>query len=311
MALGEVLIVRRRFVFYGLAPLLYNAGIVIGVVLLSDRIGIQAAAVGAVLGAALHASIRLVGILTRTTYRPRVRLEVRTPAIREFLRLMLPKTVSSPLDPIIFLFFTSVASSLAAGSITTVGLARNFQSVPISLIGTAFSLAAFPALALAYAAGDRRGLIRQVGTTGTTIAVLTIGAAIGLVVVGPFAIELLLGGGLFDADAVARTAAVLSVFAVAIPFESLGHLISRAIYATHHTLFQVIASLIGFAVTIVATLALVDVIGVLAIPAAYGLGMVVRFVLLMIVLVARLRRMPDGPSPGEDPAGAVSPPLPS
>jgi putative peptidoglycan lipid II flippase len=307
MALGEVLIVRRRFAFYGLAPLLYNGGIVVGVLLLADRIGIGAAAVGAVLGAALHLGIRLIGVLARTTYRPRFRLELRTPAIREFFRLMLPKTVSSPLDPIVFLFFTSVASSLAAGSITTVGLARNFQSVPISLIGTAFSLAAFPTLAALYAAGDRRGLVRQVGTTGSTIAVLTIVAAGGLVIVGPLAIEVLLGGGRFDAEAVARTAAVLSVFAIAIPFESLGLLLSRAIYATHHTLFQVVASLVGFAVTVVATLALVDGIGVLAIPAAYGLGMVVRFALLVVVLGWRLRRMPDGPDGVEGPVVSPAP----
>jgi putative peptidoglycan lipid II flippase len=307
MALGEVLIVRRRFAFYGLAPLLYNGGIVLGVVLLADRIGIQAAAVGAVLGAALHVGIRLVGVLVRTTYRPRFRLELRTPAIREFFRLMLPKTLSSPLDPIVFLFFTSVASSLAAGSITTVGLARNFQSVPISLIGTAFSLAVFPALAAAYAAGDRRGLIRSVGTTGSTIGILTVLAAAALVVIGPFAIEVLLGGGRFDAEAVARTAAVLSVFAIAIPFESLGHLLSRAIYATHHTLFQVVASLVGFAVTVVATLALVERLGVLAIPAAYGLGMVIRFALLVVVLGWRLRRMPDGPAAPTDPADPPGP----
>ena len=67
MALGEVLIVRRRFFFYGAAPLLYNLGIVVGTVLLADRIGIQAAAVGAVLGAAAHASLRLVGVRFRTT----------------------------------------------------------------------------------------------------------------------------------------------------------------------------------------------------------------------------------------------------
>jgi peptidoglycan biosynthesis protein MviN/MurJ (putative lipid II flippase) len=158
-----------------------------------------------------------------------------------------------------------------------------------------------------------------VGTTGSTIAVLTIVAAATLVVIGPFAIDLLLGGGRFDAEAVARTAAVLSVFAIAIPFESLGHLLSRAIYATHHTLYQVVASLIGFGVTVVATLALVGTIGVLAIPAAYGLGMVIRFALLVVVLSWRLRRMPstpagpagaDGPgvSPGRPDSGASAPP---
>ena len=50
IALGEVLVAERHFVFYALAPILYNVGIVLGTVLLHDRIGIAAAAVGAVIG---------------------------------------------------------------------------------------------------------------------------------------------------------------------------------------------------------------------------------------------------------------------
>jgi putative peptidoglycan lipid II flippase len=300
MALGEVLVAERRFFFYGAAPLLYNLGIVIGTVALADRIGIAAPAFGAVLGAALHLSLRVIGVIARTPFRIRFRLEVRVGAIREFFRLMIPKTASSPIEPLTFLFFTSVASTLVAGSITTINLARNFASVPISLIGVAFSVAAFPGFASAYADRDRRGFIRLVGSNALTIGVLTIGAAIGLIVVGPIAIDVLLGGGRFDADDVARTAAVLSVFALGVPFESLGHLLSRAIYATHHTIYQVVASLLGFAVTIVGTLALVDTLGALAIPLGYSMGSAVRFVALVIVLVGRIRHMPDGGAGDDD-----------
>ena len=292
MALGEVLIAERRFFFYGAAPLLYNLGLVIGTVTLADRVGILAPAIGAVLGASLHAGLRLLGVRTRTSFRPRLRLAIRTSGVREFFSLMIPKTASSPIEPITFLFFTSVASGLAAGSITTVNLARNFQSVPVSLIGVAFSLAAFPALAAAYAAHDKRGLVRLIGTNLATIGLLTTAAAIGLAIVGPIAIDVLLGGGRFDADDVARTALVLSVFAISVPFESLGHLLSRAIYATHHTLLQVAASLVGFAVTIIATSLLIDGQGVLAIPLGFSLGSAVRCGLLALVLAARLRRMP-------------------
>ena len=156
MALGEVLIAERRFFFYGAAPLLYNLGIVIGTVLLVDQIGIFAPAVGALLGALMHVGIRLVGI-TRTTFRPWPRLHLRTAAIREFFRLLLPKAAGGPLDPLLFIFFTSLASTMAAGSVTVVDQARNFQSLPVSLIGVTFALAAFPVLAVRYAAHDRRG----------------------------------------------------------------------------------------------------------------------------------------------------------
>ncbi|CAN5538715.1 murein biosynthesis integral membrane protein MurJ [soil metagenome] len=302
MALGEVLIAERRFFFYGAAPLLYNLGLVLGTVLLHDEVGIFAPAIGAVMGASMHLGLRAIGIRARTSFRIRPRLDVRTGALREFFRLMIPKTASSPIEPITFLYFTSVASGLAAGSITTINLARNFQSVPISLIGVAFSLAAFPTLAAVYASHDRRAFIRLVAMNALTIGALTVGAALGLVIVGPIAIDVLLGGGRFDADDVARTAIVLSVFAIAVPFESLGHLVSRAIYATHHTLWQVGASLLGFAVTIATAPLLLDAIGLLAIPLAYSLGSAVRLVLLVAVLVIRIRQMPDA-----GPERAVSP----
>ena len=297
MALGEVLIAERRFFFYGAAPLLYNLGLVVGTILFADTIGIFAPAIGAVLGATMHAGLRLVGIRWRTSFRPRPRLDVRTSELREFFRLMLPKTATGPLEPITFLFFTSVASGLVAGSITTVNLARNFQSVPVSLIGVAFALATFPPLAAAYAAHDRRAFTRLVVTNTATIGLLTIAAAAGLVVVGPLAIDVLLGGGRFDADDVARTASVLAIFALSVPFESLGHLLSRAIYATHHTLLQVGASLVGFVVTIVTTAATLDALGVLAIPVGFTAGSATRLVLLIAVLVPRIRRIGRAVSP--------------
>ena len=294
MALGEVLIAERRFFFYGAAPLLYNLGIVIGTVLLVDEIGIFAPAVGAILGASMHLGIRLIGT-TRTTFRPWPRLHLRTAAIREFFRLLLPKAAGGPLDPLLFIFFTSLASTMAAGSVTVVDQARNFQSLPVSLIGVTFALAAFPVLAVRYAAHDRRGFTAIAVRNGITIGILTVGAAVGLIVLAPFGIEVLLGGGEFGPDDVARLSQALAVFALSVPFESLGHLLSRAIYATHHTLWQVGATLVGFVVTVATALILAPSLEVLAIPLSFTLGSATRCVLLVAVLARRIRRMPTAP----------------
>ena len=301
MALGEVLIAERRFFFYGAAPLLYNLGIVVGTLVLVDAIGIVAPAVGAVLGASLHLGIRLAGI-SRTSFRPRPRLRLRTPAIREFFRLLVPKFGSGPLDPLTFIVFTNLASTIAVGGVTVIDQARNFQSLPVSLIGVTFALAVFPTLAARYAAHDRAGFRALVVRHALTIGLLTASAAAGLIVLAPFGIELLLGGGAFGPDDVARTAQVLAVFALSVPFESLGHLLSRAIYATHHTLWQVGASILGFVVTIVAAQVLAPSLGIIAIPLGFTLGSALRCAALIAVLAARIRRMP-----ASGPSGEVSP----
>jgi len=289
ITLGEILVAERHFVYYALAPILYNVGIVVGTVLLHDRIGVLAAAVGAVIGALLHLGIRVIGI-RRTTVRIRPRLRVRMPALREFLRLMVPKMLAHPIEPITFLFFTAVASSLAAGSVTSVSFARNFESVPVAFVGIAISLAAFPSLSSVWASGDRGEFGRLIRTNLVTIGVLTTLGAIGLIVVGPLAIEVLLGGGVFDAEDVRVTSAVLAAFALAVPFDALGHLTARGLYATHNTVLPVLASLAGFGVTVATTLALVDRVGVIAIPLGFAAGSAVRTVLQGVALRWRIGR---------------------
>lgn len=289
LALGEVLLAERRFLAYGLAPLLYNGGIIVGTVALSGRTGIFGPAIGAVIGALLHLAIRLWG-LRRSAFRVRARLQIRNRPVRDFVRLMLPKMAGHPIEPVTFLYFTAVATTLGAGSVTAVSFARNFQSVPVSLIGVAFSLAAFPALAAAYAAGERRRFVASLATNLMTITVLTAAAGVALFVLSGLAIEVLLGGGAFDAADVAETSLVLAAFAFSVPFESLTHLLSRAIYATRHTLLQVVASLAGLGVTVAATGLLVPELGIVAIPLGFTIGTAAKVVLLGLVVGWRLRR---------------------
>ena len=93
IALGEILVAHRRFLFYALAPILYTTGIIVFTVLFADRFGIVATAWGAVAGAAAHLAIRAIGT-TRTSFRIRPAFAVRTAAFREFLRLMFPRMFS-------------------------------------------------------------------------------------------------------------------------------------------------------------------------------------------------------------------------
>jgi putative peptidoglycan lipid II flippase len=292
IVLGEILVAKRRFLYYGIAPLLYNAGIVLGTLLLHDQIGIFGAAVGAVVGALLHLGIRLIGIL-RTDIRLRPQLALRMPAVREFLRLMVPRMAGAPIEPLTFQFFTRVASGFVEGSLSAVSFARNFQSVPVSLIGVAFSLAAFPGLSSAAGRGDRAAFVQILRTNVLTIAGLTILAGIGLFVLSTVAIELFLGGGAFDAEDVNRTATLLSAFALSVPIESLTYPLARAIYATRNTVLPVSASLAGLCMTVVATLILRPSLGLTAIPLAFALGSATKLVILAIALRFRIRRIPD------------------
>jgi putative peptidoglycan lipid II flippase len=185
-----------------------------------------------------------------------------------------------------------VASGLAAGSLSVFNYARNFQSLPVSLVGVAFAIAVFPAMSAAYARGDRRHYLRIFGTNLVSIIGLTVCAALAMVVFGELGIGILLGGGEFGADDVARTAAVLGAFALSVPFESVAHLLSRAIFATRQTLYQALASIAGLAITMAATILLLPRFGLLALPLGFAIGQAAKVALLALSLAVRLRTFP-------------------
>ncbi len=290
IVLGEILVANGRFLAYGLAPLLYNGGIVLGTLLLYPQLGIYAAAVGALAGALAHLGVRLIGIY-RTPFRPRPSFALRAKGVGEFIRLMIPKMVSHPIEPLTFLYFTALASTLAPGSVSSVSFARNFQSVPVSLIGAAFAISAFPIMSSTAAAGDRRGFGRVFGINLAVIGLLTTAAAVVLFVFGGTAIRVLLGGGAFEEDDIARTTTILAIFAFSVPLESLTHLLSRALYATHNTILPTIASVAGFVVIVIAGQTLSPTIGLAAVPAAFALGMGVKLGLLAVALAPRMARI--------------------
>jgi putative peptidoglycan lipid II flippase len=290
MALGEILVANRRFVYYALAPILYTTGIILGTVLFAGRFGVAASAWGAVAGATAHLAIRAIGT-TRTSFRIRPAFGVRTAAFGEFLRLMLPRMFSVAIEPLTITYFTRVAAGLGAGSISALAFGLDYQVLPVSLIGVSFSLAVFPVLSAAYADGDGRAFRGVLVRNVVTIALLTTAAAIGLFVLSGTLVEVLLGGGKFGPEDVATTSAVVAAFALSVPFDALAYPLSRGLYATHDTIRQVIASFTGLAVVVVVTQALVASLDIIAIPLGYAAGVIAKDTLLAFFLATRVRRI--------------------
>ena len=298
LVVGEVLVARRRFLWYGLAPLMYSGGIAAGALVLSGPLGIYGAAWGAVAGALGHLVARLIG-LRGTGFRPVPGFARRTRGLGEFVRLMLPKMASQPLEPLVFLFYTSIASGLVAGSVSSLNYARNFYGVPVSLIGMSFAIAAFPALSDAANAGDRAGFARHFRRTLLATAVLSLLGGLALFALSGLVIGFFLKGGAFDAEDVARTSLVLAVFALAVPLESVMNLLARAIYATRNTLLPTLAALTGFVMVVVTARAWLPSLGIAAIPASYAAGMGARTLLLAATLAVRASTISPA-APGGD-----------
>lgn len=289
--LGAVLVARSRFFFYGLSPLLYNVGIIGGALWLAPMFGIMGVAYGTVIGAVLHLAARVIDAW-RLGWRPRVSWHWHTPEIKRTIRLMLPKMVGHPVELMTFWMFTGLASFLAPGSISVLNFARNFQSVPVSLLGIAMATAVFPQLA--EAALTSKNLVRQIFHR-TTFSILLASSVAALVLYSirrPL-VTLLLGGGAFDEQAVARTALTLGIFCLSIPTEALSHLGARAFYATQNTMIPVLSSVASLIVAGGSAYLLLDPLGIVALPLGFFFGSLVKTIGLWLLF---LRRVGNGGS---------------
>lgn len=285
--LGSILVAKNRFLAYGLSPVFYNLGIIGGTITLSPSLGIFGPTIGAIVGGLLHLAPRVVA-LREIAYR--VRLALKDEPFRRVLRLMLPKMAGHPAEQLLLWVFTVIASTMAAGSIAIFNFARNFQSVPVSLIGISFATAAFPLLSQHASAKKLSEYRAHFFTSLRNILLLTIPAAIFMAAAAKLLIGLVLGGGEFDASDVVLTAETLAIFSLAIPTESLSHLLARAFYAVQNTLTPVLATLGGLIIAAGAAWVFAPSLGVRSLALGFFIGSVVKIAVLGILLPRNLAR---------------------
>lgn len=288
-AMGGVLVSLERFFGYGLSAVLYNLGI-IGGAFLTHWFGPIGLVIGTLVGAALHLGSRIVALRV-AKFHTRGPLDLSNTNFRQIIRLMIPRMAGQPIEQLTFSLFTNLASTLTIGSIAVVNFARNFQSMPISVFGIAFSLAVFSSLSRKAALKDRAGFVYHLKETAKPLMITSLISALVYVVFGQWIIGLFLGGGKFDADAVHRTAQLLALFALAIPGENIIHLLVRGFYALKDTWTPILISIPGLGFIWLASKLLIPVIGLNALGVAYLISQSLQAIILWLLLRRRIHAM--------------------
>ncbi len=289
--LGNILLVRDRFFWYGLAAALYNVGIIGGTILLAPRYGIHGVAYGAIGGALLHFATRWFGLRHFAfKYLFKIRFDQ---YYKKFIRIMLPKIIGHPVEQFTFLGFTIIASMISSGSIAILNFARNFQSMPINTIGVTMALASFPLLARAVSSRNATRFDNELKFTAKSILAVTVPATVIIYFFSYWIISFFLGGGAFDDRAIDLTATTLSLFAFSIPTESLSHLLARGFYALKNSFIPVVVSIGSLAVSVATAYYLAKVYGVEGIPVAYFIGSCVKTLLLWVIIRLRVNDLQE------------------
>lgn len=256
--LGSITQAYNRFTVYALAPILYNIGIIIGVIFLAPRYGVLGVAIGVVFGAFLHMFIQ-VPFVWRTGLFPRARLRIDVPVIRKVMFLSLPRTLTLSTSYIATFFLVSLASLMAAGSISVFSFAMNLQSVPLSIIGVSYSLAAFPTLSRHFRNKDTDAFIAQMATTARHIIFWTLPITTLFVVLRAQIVRVLLGTGNFDWNDTRLTAALLALFVISSVFQCLLLLFIRGYYSAGYTKKPFLINLASMILIMVSSYALVEI----------------------------------------------------
>lgn len=228
---GSITQSHNRFFVYALAPLLYNASIIVGVILLYPLFGPIGLVYGVVLGALLHALVQIPSIIKLGMF-PKITRTLNFALIKKVTLVSFPRTLTLSISHITIFFLLSFASLMATGSISVFNFAFNLQSVPLSIIGVSYSLAAFPALAKLYSNGEKNVFITQFLASARHIIFWSVPCSVVFIVLRAHIVRLVLGAGRFDWNDTRLTAAALALFAFSLVFQCLVLLFVRGLYAT-------------------------------------------------------------------------------
>ncbi len=219
----------HRYLLYALSPLVYNVGIIFGIVALFPLYGLVGIVYGVVCGALLHALIQAPPLIQGGYARMQTLDSLRT--ILRTVELSLPRTLALSSTHVLMVVLVALAARLSEGSVSVFTLAFNLQSVPLAIIGASYSVAAFPTLARMLAEGDHISFVRNVGDAARHILFWALPLAGLIVILRAHIVRVVLGGGAFNWTDTRLTAAVLAVFSVAIVGQALALLLMRAYYA--------------------------------------------------------------------------------
>lgn len=239
----------RRYVLYSVSPLLYNIGIILGIILLYPSFGIVGLAWGVVLGALMHFGVQLPSVLADGFFRRLPRIYDARALYRTVL-ISIPRALALSMNQFAFIGLTALAGLLASGSIAVFMFSFNLQAVPLAVIGASYSVAAFPALAQALSRGERAAFVEHIATAARYVFFWALPATALLIVLRAYIVRVILGSGAFDWTDTRLTAAGLALFSLSLSAQALTLLLVRGYYAAGRTLVPFLIASVSAAGTL-------------------------------------------------------------
>ena len=242
-----------RFVFYSLAPALYNIGILIGIVFFTGGInifgvqlfegGIMGVALGVVFGAVLQVIVSLIGLFG-LGFDYEFKIYWKNHGFKSVLRLLPARSLDQGIDYVSGIVNTNLSSRMGAGALRSYQQANTLHTMPVNLIGVAISTAFFPKMTEEVGEDN----VEEFNDTFRRALRMIVWISLPVSVIAYFArgyiVNFIKNGG----DPV--IASVLGALILAIFAQSVFHIASRGFYARQDTKTPFIVSVVAIGLSI-------------------------------------------------------------
>lgn len=253
--LSSITQIHKRFLVYALSPIVYNIGIIAGILFLYPFWGLNGLIWGVVVGSLLHMVIQIPFIVHKKVF-PKLIFSIEWNSIKKIVFISLPRTLTLASNQLASFFLVALASLMSAGSISVFNLAFNLQSVPLTIVGVSYSSAVFPTLSRFFVKGERTEFLGKMIESARHIVFWSIPVTVLFVVLRAQIVRTIYGSGNFDWADTRLTAAALALFIVSVMGQSLVLLFVRAYYAEGKTRKPLIINIISGIVIAVTAYAL-------------------------------------------------------
>jgi putative peptidoglycan lipid II flippase len=241
---GVITQIGHRFVLYAISPLIYNLGIITGIVFLYPIFGLNGLAYGVVLGALGHMLVQLP-LVRNSSLAFWFTCTFQWDVLSDVLKVSVPRALTLAMHQIVLLVLVIIAGMMTVGSVSVFQFAYNLQSVPLAIIGASYSIAAFPLLADLYARKKMDAFALHITTALQHIIFWSV-PVIGLIIVlRAQVVRVVLGSGAFDWGDTRLTAAVLALLCISLFAQAINLLMVRVFYAGGYTKIPFFVTFIG------------------------------------------------------------------
>ncbi|MFH1894412.1 MAG: murein biosynthesis integral membrane protein MurJ [Patescibacteria group bacterium] len=256
--ISAILRIFRRFVISSLSPVMYNLGIILGILFFVPKFGLKGLAFGVVLGGALHLLIQLP-VLFSVGFRPLKIINFKQKGLKEVVKLTIPRSIGLAATQINLIVVNNIASLLASGSIAVLNLAESLSRPLFTFIAVSYSTAAFPVLAMAFSQKNKKKFSETFNSTINKIFYLLLLLSFLFFIFRDFIVRTVFQTGKFNMADANLTAACFGLFCLGIFAQGLVNFIAKAFYAVSDTKTPAVTSVAGMAVNVIFCLLLVKI----------------------------------------------------